>query len=136
VKLEEPSFRLWIKPGLSAEEWAEAAHAIARILVDPPRPVAERRRVAVRTALAQYEGPVSRRAKQLADRYRSYLAGAWLRERDLENLPHPRSTQHLLLHRIARCNGGRCTTAASSTSRRLFHGIEPLCNFSRLMLHK
>jgi hypothetical protein len=37
--------------------------------------------------LAQYQGAPSRRAKQLADRYRSYLAAGWLHERDLEILP-------------------------------------------------
>ena len=69
MKIEEPFFRIWIKPGISTEERAEAAHALFRILIDPPRSVVERRRVAVRTALNQYEGPVSRRAKILERQY-------------------------------------------------------------------
>jgi hypothetical protein len=86
---------------------AEAAHALFRILIDPPRPQAERRRVAVRQCLALYSGARSTRAKMLERRYRGYLAAGWLRERDLETLPEPRSTERLLLHRLARVNEGR-----------------------------
>ena len=74
-------------------------------LIDPPRPLAERRRVAIRAALNLYEGPVSRRAKDLAASYRSYLASAWPREQALDELPDPRSTERTLLHRLARLNG-------------------------------
>jgi hypothetical protein len=87
MRVEEPRFRLWINPALTAEEYQEAASEICRILIDPPLPQAERRAIAVRQALAQYQGAPSRRAKQLADRYRSYLAAGWLHERDLESLP-------------------------------------------------
>jgi hypothetical protein len=107
VKIEGPKFRLWLAPNLTAEERGEAAHAICRFLVDPPRPQAERRRVAVRTALAQYQGSPSRRAKELGRRYRAYLASGWRHERDLETLPEPRSTERVLLHRLGRLNGGR-----------------------------
>jgi hypothetical protein len=100
--IEGPRFRLWIDPRISVEERAEAAHALFRHLIDPPRPLAELRRVAVRTALAQYQGSVSSRAKRLEREYRSYLAGAWLRERDMETLPEPRSTGRVLLHRLAK----------------------------------
>src|ERR1700682_5617712 len=75
-------------------------------LIDPPRPLAERRRVAIRAALNLYEGPVSRRAKDLAASYRSYLASAWPREQALDAVPDPRSTGRTLLHRLARLNGG------------------------------
>jgi hypothetical protein len=64
VKVEGPKFRLWLAPDISVEERAEAAHALFRILIDPPRPLAERRRVAVRQALAQYQGARSTRAKE------------------------------------------------------------------------
>jgi hypothetical protein len=67
---------------------------------------AVRRAVAVRQAMNLYQGPPSRRAKELADRYRSYLASGWLRERDLESLPHPRTTERFCLHRLARRNEG------------------------------
>jgi hypothetical protein len=106
MNIEGPKFRFWCDPRASVEERAEAAHAICRFLIDPPRPVAELRRVAVRTALAQYQGAPSRRCKRLEREYRSYLAGAWLRERDLESLPHPRTTEKVCLHRLARVNRG------------------------------
>jgi hypothetical protein len=107
VKIEGPKFRFWCAPNISAEERGEAAHAICKVLIDPPRSNAELRRVAVRTALAQYAGARSNRAKELERAYRSYLTGGWLRERDLATLPEPRLTRHMLLHRLARCNGGR-----------------------------
>jgi hypothetical protein len=107
MKIEEPLFRLWIKPGLSAEEYQQAAGAICRHLVDPPQSPRHRRAVAVRQALNLYEGPVSRRAKELERRYRDYLASGWRRERDLEELPAPRSIERLLLRRLARVNDGR-----------------------------
>lgn len=107
MKVEGPRFRFWCDPRASVEERAEAAHAICRFLIDPPRPQAERRRVAVRTALAQYAGARSNRAKQLAAAYRGYLAAAWPREQALEVLPQPRSVERCLLHRLARLNGGR-----------------------------
>jgi hypothetical protein len=104
---EGPKFRFWLAPGASVEERAEAAHAICRILIDPPRPQAELRRVAIRTALAQYQGSPSARAKLLARNYAAYLSNGWLRERCLETLPEPRSTGRVLLHRLARRNAGR-----------------------------
>jgi hypothetical protein len=107
MKIEGPKFRLWIDPCISVEERGEAAHAICRILVDPPRPVAERRRVAVRAALNLYSGSRSNRAEQLAARYRLYLSGAWPRKKSLESLPEPHSAEKTLLHRIARLNNGR-----------------------------
>jgi hypothetical protein len=108
VEVESPLFHLRIKPGLTAEERAEVAHAICRFLIDPPRPVEELRRVAVRAALNQYEGSPSGRAKQLAGRYQTYIASSgWRLERDLESLPDGRSTKRKLLHRIARLNGGK-----------------------------
>jgi hypothetical protein len=106
MKIEGPRFRIWLAPDISAEERAEAAHALFRHLIDPPRPPAELRRVAIRTAMAQYQGAPYNRATQLADRYRSYLASGWLRERDLEKLPEPRSVERVLLHRLARLNEG------------------------------
>jgi hypothetical protein len=106
VKIEDQLFRLWIRPGLSAEEYAEASHAIFRHLVDPPQSPKRRREVAIRQALAIYEGPVSRRAKELERRFRLYLSGAWLRERNLVELPDPRSVEKVCLHRLARLNEG------------------------------
>ena len=94
MKVEGPKFRLWFDPGISAEEFNEAAGEICRVLVaGPPEPPGHRRRVAVRQCLALYSGARSNRARQLAGAYRSYLAGAWPRERDLESLPHPRTTE-------------------------------------------
>jgi hypothetical protein len=107
MRVEGPKFRLWFAPNLSPEEFNEAASAICRILIDPPQSPRHRRAVAVRQALAIYRGATSRRAKQLADRYRSYLASGWLRERGMEMLPEPRSTERVLLHRLARLNAGR-----------------------------
>jgi hypothetical protein len=107
MKIEGSKFSFWLAPGASAEERGEAAHAICRYLIDPPRPQAERRAVAVKQILNLYPGAPSRRAKQLADRYRSYLASGWPREHDLETLPEPRSTERVLLHRLARCSAGR-----------------------------
>jgi hypothetical protein len=102
MKIEEPLFRLWIRPGLSAEEYAETAHEISRILIDPPRPLAELRRVAVRTALAMYEGSLSRRAKALEREYKNYLANGWRGEKETETLPERATTRHKLLFRLAR----------------------------------
>jgi hypothetical protein len=87
MKIETPYFSLKLRPGLTAEQRGEVAHAICRILIDPPRPQTELRRVAVRTAMAQYEGSKSRRAKELERHYANYLASGWRIERDLEN-PH------------------------------------------------
>ena len=86
MKMQGPKFRLWFAPNLSPAEFNEAASAICKILVDPPRPLAERRRVAVRQAMAQYQGARSTRAKRLAARYQSYLASGWPRERGMESL--------------------------------------------------
>jgi hypothetical protein len=77
--------------------------------------MAERRAVAVRTAMSLYDGPLSRRAKELERQYRGYLASGWPRERDLETLPEPRLTERVLLHRLARLNEG-----ASLSWRRIF----------------
>jgi hypothetical protein len=102
----EPFFRLWIRPGLSDEQRNGVHSAICRIMIDPPRSQAELRRVAVRTALAQYQGAPHGRTKQLERQYRAYLASGWLRERDMETLPEPRSVERVLLHRLARLNEG------------------------------
>jgi hypothetical protein len=102
MKVEGPRFSLWFAPDISPDE-----SAICRYLIDPPRPLAERRRVAVRQALAQYSGSRFARAEQLAARYQTYLAGAWKREKALEGLPEPRSAERCLLHRIATLNAGR-----------------------------
>src|SRR5580692_8767591 len=85
----------------------EVNSAICRILVDPPQSPKHRRAVAVRQCLALYNGARSNRARQLESRFRLYLSGAWLRERDTESLAHPRSTEKVLLHRLARCNDGQ-----------------------------
>jgi hypothetical protein len=106
MKVEGVKFRFWLDPRASAEERGEAAHAICRYLVDPPRPQAERRRVAVRRALNLYAGSLSGQAKRLEREYRRYLAGPWRLERDMETLPEPRSTERVLLHRLARLNEG------------------------------
>jgi hypothetical protein len=91
ASLETPSFRVWIDPDLPPEKRTESISAILRYCLDPPRPQAERRRVAIRQAMAQYQGAPSRRAKELERQYRAYLATGWRCERDLETLPGPRS---------------------------------------------
>jgi hypothetical protein len=107
MKIEAPFFRLWIKPGISAKERAEAAHALFRILIDPPRPRAERRRVVVLAALHLLSGSRSARAEKLARDYATYLSNGWLREQALEELPDPRAPQHALLWKLAKITGGR-----------------------------
>jgi hypothetical protein len=108
MKIEGSGFTLDIRPGLDPEQLANVARALCRIVIDPPRSKKQLQRVAIRTALMNLcEGSDSGRAKQLADRYRSYLAGAWPREREMEALPEPRSTERLLLHRLARIHEGR-----------------------------
>jgi hypothetical protein len=127
--IEGPRFSFRFAPDISAEEWAEMAHAVCKIIVEGrPQTPQRRRQVAIRTAMALYQGPPSRRAKDLADRYRAYLASGWLRERDLETLPEPRSTERVLLHRIARLNNGRalCARAAITASRLGAGLIRPL----------
>jgi hypothetical protein len=101
IEIEAPYFSLKIRAGLTAEQWQEVASGLCRIAMDPPRPKGELRRVAVRTAMAQYSGAPSARAKVLERRLRAYLASGWLRERDLETLPEPRSAERVLLHRLA-----------------------------------
>ena len=104
---EGPRFRFWLDPRASVEERAAAAHTICRILVDPPRPWAELRRVAVLAAVNLCQGSSrSARAKALARNYATYLGSGWLLERGLETLPEPRSSERVLLHRIAKLNGG------------------------------
>jgi hypothetical protein len=115
ASLETPSFRVWIDPDLSPEKRTESISAIFRYCLDPPRPPVERRRVAIRQAMAQYQGAPSRRAKELERQYRGYLAANWRLERDMETLPEPRSVERVLLHRIARLNEG-----ASLSWRQIF----------------
>jgi hypothetical protein len=107
MKIEGPRFSVWLAPDITVEERAEAAHALFRHLIDPPRSNAELRRITIRTAMAQYSGARSNRAKRLENDYRNYLASVWLRERDLETLPDPRSASRVFLHRLARLNRGR-----------------------------
>jgi hypothetical protein len=106
MNIEGPRFRFWCDPRASVEERAEAAHAICRFLIDPPRSRDELRRVAVRTALAQYEGSPYSRARELERRYQSYLLTGWRRECGLKELPEPRSVERFCLHRIAKLNEG------------------------------
>ena len=107
MKIEGPKFRFWTAPDMSEAEWLEMGSALCRILVaGPPEPPGHRRAVAVRQALAQYQGAPTCRAKELERKYKAYLAAGWLRERDMESLPHPRSAERVILHRIARLNDG------------------------------
>jgi hypothetical protein len=107
MMVEGPKFRLWFDPGIDDEESGEAAHAICKIiLLGRPQSPKRRREIAIRQALALFDGPLSRRAKELERRYRSYLAAGWRSERDLETLPEPRLTERVLLHRLARLNEG------------------------------
>ena len=113
MKIEEPFFTLKIRPGLLPEQWKLVASALIRIAIDPPRSQAELRRVAVRTALAQYSGSRYARAKALEGEYRRYLSSGWPRECGLETLPDPRTSKHVCLHRLARLG-------APSSWRQLF----------------
>jgi hypothetical protein len=116
ASLETQSFRVWIDPDLPPEKRSESISAILGYCLDPPRPQAERRAVAVRQAMGPL-GPyrchaaISRRAGELARRYGEYLGNGWKRERILANLPEPHSIERLLLHRIARLNNGRALCA-------------------------
>jgi hypothetical protein len=107
MKIEAPFFTLRIRHGLSPEQWNEVASALCRIAIDPPQSPRHRRAVAVRAALNLYSGSRYNRAMELERRYRAYLASGWLRERDMETLPEPRSVERVLLHRLARLNEGR-----------------------------
>jgi hypothetical protein len=104
MKIEGPGFVLDIRDGLKPAQWDALRSALCRVAVepDPPRTQAERKRVVVRTAMAQYQGAVSRKAKQLEAAYRGYLRGGWRRERDLAELPEPHSVERLLLWRMAK----------------------------------
>jgi hypothetical protein len=62
-----------------------------------------RRGIAIRQALAIYEG----RAKELERQLESYLTSGWRLERDLETLPESASSERKILHRLARTNFGR-----------------------------
>jgi hypothetical protein len=100
------SFRF--APDISEAEWAEMSHAVCKIIVcGRPQSPQHRRAVAVRTALNLYGGPLSLRATELERKYLTYLGGGWLRERDIEALPEPRSVERVCLHRLARLNEGR-----------------------------
>jgi hypothetical protein len=106
--VEGPRFRLWFAPDISPNEFNEAAGAICRVLVaGPPEKPGHRRAVAVRQCLALYNGAQSARAKILERKLKNYLSSGWLRERDMESLPHPRSPEKVLLHRLARVNDGK-----------------------------
>jgi hypothetical protein len=108
VKIEGRRWRFSAADDLTVEERGEAAHAICRFLVDPPQTPKHRRAVVIRTLLARYEGPISRRAIDLEGKYLTYLDGAdWRREQHLEKLPRRRGVEHVLLHRFGRVNGGR-----------------------------
>jgi hypothetical protein len=112
ASLETPWFKVWIDPDLPPDKRSESVSAIIRYCIDPPRPQAERRRVAIRQALGPL-GPyrchaaISQRAGELARRYGEYLGNGWKRERILASLPEPCSLERRLLHRIARVNEGR-----------------------------
>jgi hypothetical protein len=116
ASLETPSFRVWIDPDLPPDKRSESISAILRYCLDPPRPQAERRRIAVRQALGPL-GPyrchaaISRRAGELARRYGEYLGNGWKREQSLTSLPEPSSIERRLLHRIGRLNNGRALCA-------------------------
>jgi hypothetical protein len=108
MKVSGPKFRLWFDPGISAEEFNEAAGEICRVLVTgPPEPPGHRRRVAVRQLLHLYPGSARRRAQEASHRYAIYLSSNWRFERDLEELPDGTTTQHRLLHRLGRINSGK-----------------------------
>jgi hypothetical protein len=113
VEVEGPKFKFWCDPRASVDERAAAAHAICRYLIDPPQSPKHRRAVAVRQALNLYEGSISGRAKQLERRYRAYLGSGWRHEEHMESLPEPRSTERVLLHRLAKLG-------APSSWRQLF----------------
>ena len=64
MKIEGPKFRFWTAPDMSEAEWLKMGSALCRILVaGPPEPPGHRRAVAVRQALAQYQGAPTCRAK-------------------------------------------------------------------------
>jgi hypothetical protein len=108
VKIEGPRFSFRFAPDISEEEWAEMAHVVCKIIIrGRPQTPKHRRAIAVKQILNLYQGAPSRRAKELERRYRIYLARTWLRERNLETLPEPRSVERALLHRLARINRGR-----------------------------
>jgi hypothetical protein len=106
--IEGAFFTLKIRRDLSLEQWADVAHALCRIAIEPyaPRQQAELRRTAILALLARYQGSATARAKLLDHNYASYLANGWPREQALEALPEPRSPERMLLHRIAKLSGG------------------------------
>jgi hypothetical protein len=108
MQIEMPFFTLRVRPGLSPEQWANVAHALCRIAICPPPQTPQHRRaVAVRQCLALYSGARSNRARTLERRFSLYLSGDWRRERNLVELPEPRTVEKVCLHRLARLNDGR-----------------------------
>jgi hypothetical protein len=139
VKIEGSGFTVDIRSGLNPEQLADVAHALCKIAVDPypPRPRDELRRVAIRAALHQFPGSPYRRARSLEDRYEAYLSSGWLRECDLESLPHPRTTARFCLHRLARLNEGRLAVLAHDLLHREFStGMNCVLQLSRLEVAK
>lgn len=86
----------------------ELALAAAIGLEHPPcRPRLTGRDDCIRAALQLYAGAPSARAKALERDLADYLGRAWLRERELPDLPGTTSETRSALHAIARANDGR-----------------------------
>lgn len=66
------------------------------------------RDAAIRRALAEHHAgmPATTSAKALAAELARYVAGPWLRERDLQAPPPGASAHRVALHKIARLNHG------------------------------
>jgi hypothetical protein len=107
MKIEGRRWHFSAVDDLTVGERGAAVHEISLAMISPPRPLAERKRVAIRQALALFEGSRSGRARLLEGAWQSYISNGWKRESDMESLAYPRSTERALLHRITRLNGGR-----------------------------
>jgi excisionase family DNA binding protein len=107
MKIEGRRWHFSAVDDLTAEEKGDVVHEISLAMISPPRPLAERKRVAIRQALALFEGSRSGRARLLEGAWKSYISNGWKRESDMESLAYPRSIERALLHRITRLNGGR-----------------------------
>ena len=84
MKVEGPKFRLWFDPGISDAEFDEMASALCKIIVcGKPQSPKHRRAVAIRQAMAQYQGARSTRANGLPpginpiSRQAGHASAAW-----------------------------------------------------------
>jgi hypothetical protein len=93
-------------PAFARGEMMKALEAALFGVLPTPKDSLDERDEAIRDALALYTGKPSRRAKDLALDWSSYVANGWQRERDLIEVVGA-SEERRALHRLTKLNGGR-----------------------------